>query len=87
MVTAGAAYEYETQDIYDDGNRVKIADTPAGYYRLEKPEKIDNIVKANLGLGLQYDFGYKTRISLEYKYQFIKDFSQSSIMAGIGFWI
>lgn len=44
-------------------------------------------IGANLGLGLQYDFGYKTRISLEYKYQFIKDFSQSSIMAGIGFWI
>lgn len=44
-------------------------------------------VGANLGLGIQYDFGYKTRISLEYKYQFIKDFSQSSFMAGIGFWI
>ncbi len=44
-------------------------------------------IGANLGLGLQYDFGYKTRISLEYKYQFIKDFSQSSIMAGIGFWM
>lgn len=41
----------------------------------------------NLGLGIQYDFGYKTRISFEYKYQLIKDFSQSSFMAGIGFWI
>ncbi|MDO5664971.1 MAG: outer membrane beta-barrel protein [Bacteroidia bacterium] len=44
-------------------------------------------IGANLGLGIQYDFGYKARISIEYKYQFIKDFSQSSFMAGIGFWI
>ena len=65
MVTAGAAYEYETQDIYDDGNRVKIADTPAGYYRLEKPEKIDNIVKANLGLGFETAHGFKTGVRVE----------------------
>lgn len=44
-------------------------------------------VGAHLGLGIQYDFGYKVRISAEYKYQFIKDFSQSAFMAGIGFWI
>lgn len=44
-------------------------------------------IGANLGLGIQYDFGYKTRISVEYKYRFIKDFSQSSFTAGIGFWI
>lgn len=44
-------------------------------------------VGANMGLGVQYDFGYKIRLSVEYKYQFIKDFSQSSVMAGIGFWI
>ena len=44
-------------------------------------------VGANLGLGLQYDFRYKARVSIEYKYRFIKDFTQSSFMAGIGFWI
>lgn len=44
-------------------------------------------IGANLGAGIQYDFGYKTRISFEYKHQFIKDFSQSSFMVGIGFWI
>lgn len=44
-------------------------------------------IGANLGLGIQYDFGYKVRLSVEYKYQFIRDFSQSSVMAGIGFWI
>ncbi len=44
-------------------------------------------IGANLGLGLQYDFGYKTRVSVEYKYQFIKDFTQSAVMVGVGFWI
>lgn len=46
-----------------------------------------NRIGANLGLGLQYDFRYKMRLNAEYKYQFIKDFSQSSFMVGIGFWI
>lgn len=44
-------------------------------------------VGANLGLGAQYDFGYKLRLSVEYKYQFIRNFSQSTVTAGIGFWI
>lgn len=46
-----------------------------------------NRIGANLGLGLQYDFRYKARVNVEYKYQFIKDFSQSVVMVGIGFWI
>ncbi len=41
----------------------------------------------NVGLGFQYDFRYKTRTSLEIKYQSIKDYSQVGIMLGIGFWI
>ena len=44
---------------------MKIADTPAGYYRLEKPEKIDNIVKANLGLGFETAHGFKTGVRVE----------------------
>lgn len=44
-------------------------------------------VGANLGLGIQYDFGYKVRSSFEIKYQFIKDYSQLAVMIGIGFWI
>lgn len=44
-------------------------------------------IGANPGLGLQYDFGYKKRVSIEYKYWFIKDFSQSFFTAGIGSWI
>ncbi len=41
----------------------------------------------NVGLGFQYDFMYKSRTSLEIKYQSIKDYSQVAIMLGIGFWI
>lgn len=44
-------------------------------------------VGGNLGLGLQYEIGYKVRTNFEFKYQFIKDFSQINIMAGIGFWL
>jgi opacity protein-like surface antigen len=44
-------------------------------------------IGANLGMGLQYDFGYKTRVSFEYRHRFIRDFSHSCFMAGIGFWI
>ena len=65
MLTAGAAYEYETQDIYGDGNEVKIADTDAGYYRLETPEKIDNIFKANVGIGYETAGGFKTGVRVE----------------------
>ena len=44
-------------------------------------------VGANLGLGLQYEIGYRVRANFEFKYQFIKDFSQLTVMAGIGFWL
>lgn len=44
-------------------------------------------VGANLGLGIQYDFGYKVRSSFEFKYQFIKEYSQLAIMVGVGFWL
>lgn len=44
-------------------------------------------VGANLGLGIQHDISYRLRANFELKYQFIKDFSQVSFMAGIGFWI
>lgn len=65
MLTAGAAYEYETQDIYGDGNEVKIANTDAGYYRLEEPEKLDNIFKANVGVGYETARGFKTGVRVE----------------------
>lgn len=42
---------------------------------------------ANAGLGLQYDLGYRVRANFEFKYQFIRDFSQLTVMAGIGFWL
>ena len=41
----------------------------------------------NAGLGFQYDLSYKTRATLEIKYQSIKDYSQVAIMLGIGFWL
>lgn len=44
-------------------------------------------IGANLGLGFQHDISYRVRANFELKYQFIKDFSQVSFMAGIGFWI
>ncbi|MGI6046826.1 MAG: outer membrane beta-barrel protein [Petrimonas sp.] len=44
-------------------------------------------VGANLGLGIQYDFGYKVRSTFEFKYQFMKDFSQLAVMVGVGFWL
>lgn len=46
-----------------------------------------NRIGLNLGVGFQYDFRYKTRANLEIKYQSIKDFSQLSLMIGVGFWI
>lgn len=44
-------------------------------------------IGANIGLGMQHDISYRLRANFELKYQFIKDFSQVSFMAGIGFWI
>ena len=55
-------------------------DTPAEY-------RIKHRAGANLGLGLQYDIRYRIRINVEYKYQFIRNASQSFFKAGIGFWI
>lgn len=46
-----------------------------------------NRLGLNVGLGFQYDFRYKARTNLEIKYQSIKDYSQLSIMFGVGFWI
>lgn len=65
MLTVGTIYEYETQDIYEDGNEVKIANTDAGYYRLEVPNKVDNIFKVNVGLGYETSGGFKTGVRLE----------------------
>ena len=47
----GASYEYEFMDPYGDGNEVKINNTTADYYRLETPKDVDNIFKANIGVG------------------------------------
>ena len=38
-------------DPYGDGNEVKINNTTADYYRLETPKDVDNIFKANIGVG------------------------------------
>ncbi len=47
----------------------------------------NNRLGLNAGLGMQYDFRYKTRLNFEVKYQSIKDYSQAAISLGIGFWI
>ena len=65
VLTAGASYEYEAQDVYKDENEVKIANTDAGYYKLEKPEKIENIVKANVGVGYETAGGFKVGAKVE----------------------
>lgn len=41
---------------------------------------------ANLGLGFQHDIAYRIRANFELKYQFIPNYSQMLITAGIGFW-
>lgn len=61
-------------------NAQKATDFDTGYWS-------KNRLGANAGLGLQYDFGYKVRTNFEFKYQFIKDFSQLCVMVGIGFWL
>lgn len=40
----------------------------------------------NLGLGFQHDIAYQLRANLELKYQFIPNYSQVLLTAGIGFW-
>ena len=65
MLTAGVSYEYETQDVYKDGNEAKIANTGTEYYKLEKPEKIENIVKANVGVGYETAGGFKVGAKVE----------------------
>lgn len=57
---AGVSYEYELMDIYDDGNRIKIKGTTADYYRLEKPEAKENILKA--GTGIEYETGVGIKV-------------------------
>ena len=41
---------------------------------------------ANIGVGAQHDIRYRLRANFELKYQYVKDFSQISFMAGVGFW-
>lgn len=41
----------------------------------------------NLGFGYQHDIRYRLRANFEMKYQFIKDYSQLFLSAGIGFWL
>ncbi len=41
---------------------------------------------ANLGVGFQHDISYRVRANFEMKYQFIRDYSQMLLSAGIGFW-
>lgn len=41
---------------------------------------------SSLGIGYQYDIGYRVRANLELKYQFIRDYSQVLFTAGFGFW-
>ena len=54
----------------------------------DKVNKIYNTrLGLNTGLGLQYDFRYKTRMNFEVKYQSIKDYSQVAFSLGVGFWI
>ncbi len=40
----------------------------------------------SLGMGYQHELGYRVRANLELKYQFINDYSQLLLNAGIGFW-
>ncbi len=56
---AGASYEYEIMDTYDDGNRMKIKETTADYYYLEKPDTNENIIKARVGIGYETAGGIK----------------------------
>lgn len=49
-------------------------------------KEVKNRLGANLGLGFQHDISYRVRANFELKYQFIKDYSQVSLMAGFGFW-
>ena len=53
--------------MYKDGNEVKIANTTAGYYNLEKPEKIGNIFKAGIGAGYELNSGLRVGANIEQK--------------------
>lgn len=44
-------------------------------------------IGTSLGIGYQHDIRYRVRANLEFKYQFIKDYSQMFFMAGFGFWL
>ena len=65
LFTAGISYEYETMDMYKDGNEVKIADTTAGYYRLEEPERIGSIFKVGVGAGYELYSGFRIGATVE----------------------
>lgn len=58
------SYERELLDEkYDGGNKMKIADTDAGYYRLEEPTHNKNIYR--VGVGADYKFKNGTTIGVK----------------------
>lgn len=48
-----ATAEYELGKVYDGSNKAKIKDTDAGYYKLEKPKEVKDIIK--IGAELKYE--------------------------------
>lgn len=48
-----ATAEYELGEVYDGANKAKIKSTSAGYYELEEPEKLKEIIK--IGAELKYE--------------------------------
>ncbi|SQJ03172.1 Uncharacterised protein [Fusobacterium ulcerans] len=48
-----ATAEYELGKVYDGANKAKIKNTDAGYYDLEKPKKVKDIIK--IGAELKYE--------------------------------
>lgn len=48
-----ATAEYELGKVYDGSNKAKIKDTKAGYYKLEKPKEVKDIIK--IGAELKYE--------------------------------
>ncbi len=70
---AGLSFTYREQpkEGRTDGESVKVPSNRFG---------------ACLGVGIQHDIRYRVRANFELSYQFVKDFSHVSFMAGIGFW-
>ncbi|BBA51050.1 putative autotransporter [Fusobacterium varium] len=48
-----ATAEYELGKVYDGANKAKIKNTDAGYYKLEKPKEVKDIIK--IGAELKYE--------------------------------